>query len=118
MSVSVNFQGQPQPPKRTALTTSEADIFTPKTSDATYQITGIRIANIDHSTAAYCTLYLRTSGGVNQVFYNQDVAADTSVFIEDPILVASSKQPYASLQGLAEANSRIVVTVFSVVLPK
>jgi hypothetical protein len=108
MSASYCFEGAPQPPQSTALTTVEQDIATPK-GTALHKVIKIRIANV---SAVACKVDLYWYDGSSHVFYHANVAADSSIEIDDPLIFASEGTTVTKLRGTAEANSRLVATVF------
>lgn len=114
MSAAVNYAGIPQFPVRTALTTSAADIFTP-TGAGLYIVTGIRIANIDNTNTSRCRLYWTDTGPTDRLFFNDIIAADDSILIEDPMLVHELGLA-TKLRGDAQADNDLVVTVYSALI--
>lgn len=111
MSASYVFDGTPQPPISTALTTGEADITT-TVGKGVHKIIKIRVANV---SASSCKVDLYWYDGSSHVFYHAIVAADDSIEVDDPLIYASEGTPVTKLRGKAEANSRLVCTVFSAV---
>jgi hypothetical protein len=111
MTVSYNFDGVPQPPTTTALTTAEGDIATP-IGKGMHRVLKIRVAN---SANTSCKVDLYWYDGValaSKLFYHAIVAADTSIEVDDPVIYATEGTTATKLRATAEANSKLTATVF------
>jgi hypothetical protein len=107
--ISYNFDGVPQPPITTALTTVESDIATP-TGKGVHRVLKIRIVNNVGSTCKVDIYWF--DGSTSNLFYHAVVAADTSIELDDPVIFASEGTTATKIRATAEANSKLTATVF------
>lgn len=117
MSASFNFNGVPQPPKTTAVTTGGVDI-TSTIGRAIYMVTKIRITNIDPSNA--CDISLFWNDGASNQFYYKSVPAKDSIEIDDLLIYSSDGTSGGlplKLTATASANGDLVATVYSAIAP-
>jgi hypothetical protein len=117
MSSVFNWDGVPQPPKTTAITTGGVDI-TATVGNALYRVIKIRITNIDPSNA--CDVSLFWNDGASNQFYYKAVPAKDSIEIDDPLIYSSqgvSGGVPLKLTATASANGDLVATVYSALSP-
>ena len=109
--ISYNFDGVPQPPITTALTTVEGDIATP-TGKGVHRVTKIRVVNNAGTTCKVDLYWYDGTALASKLFYHATVAADDSIELDDPVIFATQGTTATKLRGTAEANSKLTVTVF------
>lgn len=109
MSAFFNVLGNANGPVYAALTTSIADIATPLGTNP-HKVIGIRVVNVDNSNACRCGLYWH-DGTNDRQFYNENIGAGASVFVDDPI-VFGTDLPARKIRGNAGADNDLVVTVY------
>ena len=113
MSVNLQRLGNLAPPVTTALTTADATTILTGRTTSLMVVEAIVLTNVDLANACEITLRWVNATPTAVIFWQGDIAAGTTVVIDNIPIVVDGKGTVRSLTAEAEAANDVNVTVIT-----